>query len=129
MAFQARHRILHIAQEHSQSVGRCRQWSLAPRVIRSVRMMMDSPVLLFMVCGKGERVIYTETRSPDPRQRRRISAVLPARGVRRALGSVAFTLPARGPPPKAPKTREIGMVGKPGSAAVARRRRERAAAA
>ena len=129
MAFQARHGMLQITQEHSQSVGRCRQWTLSPRAVRSVRMMMTSPVLLFMVCGKGERVIYIETRSTDPPRGRRIFAVRPARGVRRALGSVAFTLPARGPPPKAPKTRENAMFGKTRSAAAARRRRERAAAA
>ena len=129
MAFQARHRILHIAQEQSQSVGRCRQWTLATHVIRSVRMLMASPVLLFMVCGKGERVTYTETCSPDPPRRRRIFAVRPAREARHTFKSVPVTPAARGPPPEAPKTRENAMFGIPGSAAGARRRGERAVAA
>lgn len=62
MGFQARHRLLYIAQEHSQFQGRCRQWSLSPRAVRSVRILMASPVLLFMLCGGDEReVTYIQT--------------------------------------------------------------------
>lgn len=31
----------------------CRQWALAPGAIRSVRVLMASPVLLFTLCGEG----------------------------------------------------------------------------
>ncbi len=130
-AFQARHGILSISQEHSQSVGRCRQWTLAPRVIRSVRMLMDSPVLLFMVRGERdrERVIYTETHRRKPHHRRRTVAIHPARKPRHALESVTVTLSARGPPPKSPKTHENAMFGMSESAKGARRHGERAVAA
>jgi len=130
MAFQRRHRLLFIAQAHSQSQARCRQWSLSPRVIRSVRMLMASPVLLFMLCGgEGERVTYTQTLQRNPQRRRRIFAVHPAREGRRVLVSVTVTLAAWGPPPEAPKTCENAMFGKPNNATVARRRSERSTAA
>ena len=130
MAFRARHGLLQIAQEHSQSVGRCRQWMLAPRVVRSVRMLMASPVLLFMVCGMREnKVIYIETHQCNPHRRRRISAVHPAREARCTSESLNATLAARGPPPEALKTRENAMFGMPDSAYSARRRGERGIAA
>jgi hypothetical protein len=131
MAFRARHRILRVAAGHSQSRGRCRQWTLAPNAVRSVRMLMASPVLLFMLWGERERgrVTYIETHQRDLQRRRRISAVHPAREARRALESVTGTAAARGPPPERSKTRENAMFVKPGSAAGARRRGERAVAA
>jgi len=130
--FQAGHHLLSIAQEHSQSVGRCRQWTLAPRVVRSVRRLMASPTLLFMLRGggRGERgVIYSETQRRNPQRRRRIPTVHPARVAGHALESVAVTLPARGPPPAATKTLENAMFGIPDSATGTRRHRERATAA
>ncbi len=124
MVFKARHRLLSIAQEHSQSQRRCPQRTLAPRVIRSLRMLMASPVLLFMVRVEGERrrVIYSETHTPDPRRKRRISAVHPAREACCTLEPVTVAPAARGPPAEAPKTHENAIFGKPRSAAGARRR-------
>ncbi len=102
----------------------CRQWTLASKVIRSMRMLMDSPVLLFMVRGEGARgrgrVMYIETRQRCAHRRRRISAVLPVPVSRCTSESLTVTLAARGPPPGATKTRENGMVGKPGNASGAR---------
>jgi len=129
LAFRARHPVLNIAAGHSQSEARCRQWTLAPRAVRSVRVLMDSPVLLFMLCGEAGRVIYSETHRRDSQRSRRISAVHPAREARCALESATGTAAARGPPPEPPKTSENAMFGKPGSAAGARRRGERAVAA
>ncbi len=133
MAFQARHGLLHIAQEHSQSVGRCRQWTLAPRAVRTVRMLMASPVLLFMLRGEGTgergRVIYSETHQRNPRRIPQIFAVHPAREARHALRSVTVALAARAPPPEPPKTHENAMFGIPDSATGARRRGEKGIAA
>ena len=129
MGLQARHGLLSIAQERSQSQGRCRQWTLSPRAVRSVRMLMASPVLPFMLRGEGGRVTYSEAHQRSSQRRRRIPAVHPAREARRAIESVTGTVAARGPPSEAPKTRENKMFGKPGSAAGARRRGERAVAA
>jgi hypothetical protein len=79
--------------------------------------------------GIRGRVTYIETHQRDLQRRRRISAVHPAREARRALESVTGTAAARGPPPERSKTRENAMFVKPGSAAGARRRGERAVAA
>jgi len=131
MAFRARHRILRVAAGHSQSKGRCRQWALAPRAVRSVRMLMDSPALLFLLRGERGRgeVTYIETHRRNPRRKRRISAVHLAREARRTLESVTGTAAARGPPSEALKTSKNPMFGKPGSASGARRCGERAVAA
>ena len=129
LAFRARHPVLNIAAGHSQSEARCRQWTLAPRAVRSVRVLMDSPVLLFMLCGAGGRVIYSETHRRNSRRKRRISAVHLAREAHRTLESVTGTVAAREPPPEALKTSENAMFGKPGSAAGARRHGKRAVAA
>jgi hypothetical protein len=129
VGLQARHGLLSIAQERSQSQGRCRQWTLSPRAVRSVRLLMASPVLLFMLCGEGGRVIYSETHQRNSQRRRRISAVHLPREARRALESVTGTLAARGPPPEPPETRENKMFGMIDGASGARRRGERAVAA
>jgi hypothetical protein len=129
MGFQARHGLLSIAQERSQSQGRCRQWTLSPRAVRSVRLLMASPVLLFMLRDEGGRVIYSETHQRNPRRKRRISAVHLAREARCALESVTGTVAARGPPPEPPKTRENKTLGMIDGASGARQRGERAVAA
>jgi hypothetical protein len=127
MDFQRRHRLLFIAQAHSQSQGRCRQWSLSPSVVRSVRALMASPVLLFMLCrGNPGKVTYTQTRQRNPQRRWRIPVVHRAREARCALGSVAATLSVRGPPPRAPTSRQNAMFGMPDSATAARRHSHRA---
>lgn len=129
VGFQARRGLLSVAQERSQSRGRCRQWTLAPNAVRSVRLLMASPVLLFMLCGEGGRVTYSEAHQRSSQRRRRIPAVHPALEARCALESVTGTAAARGPPSEVLKTSENAMFGKPGSAAGARRRGERAVAA
>jgi len=129
MGLQARHGLLSIAQERSQSQRCCRQWTLSPRAVRSARLLMASPVLLFMLCGGGGRVIYSETHRRNSQRRRRISAVHLAREAHRTLESVTGTVAAREPPPEALKTSENAMFGKPGSAAGARRHGKRAVAA
>ncbi len=126
MGFQKRHRLLSIAQEHSQSQGRCRQWSLSSKVIRSVQMLMASPVLLFMLCGGGgRRVTYIQTHSYS----RPLFIRTPSFGACRSYGNPPVSptsgLPVRGPPPQATKTRPKAMFGISDRATDARRRSRR----
>jgi len=126
-AFLARHPVLRVAAGHSQSEGRCRQWTLAPGVVRSVRMLTDSPVLLFMLCGVGGRVTYIETGRAGPRRGRprrgrpggircRLRPRMPRRSPDRALSG-------RGPPQEPQKTDGIHSTTAIERAQVARRER------
>ncbi len=100
--FLARHPVLHVAAGHSQSKGRCRQWTLAPNAVRSVRLLMASPVLLFMLCGEGGEVIYIETGRAGPRRGRprrgRPGWIRRLGGRRRSRRSPDRALSGRGPP-------------------------------
>jgi hypothetical protein len=111
-AFLAQHPVLHVAAWHSQSKGRCRQWTLAPNAVRSVRMLMDSPALLFLLRGERERgrVTYIETGRAGPRggrpRRGRPGGIRRPRWPGMPRLSPDRALSGRGPPPEPPETRE-----------------------